>query len=83
MTTTEQDDVMTAADYIDWDEGRDFPAPAADNECENCGRTCERLTRVPEFNYMGCDDCMEEALAVIAREEQEQKEREQMQKVAA
>jgi hypothetical protein len=58
---------MEAIDYIDWDEGRDFAAPpsAAIDRCENCGRTGERLTRVPEFDYMGCDDCMEEALAVI------------------
>jgi hypothetical protein len=62
---------MEIKDYIDWDEGRDFenasPAGAV-GKCENCGTTGERLTRVPEFDYMGCDDCMEEALAVIARE---------------
>jgi hypothetical protein len=64
---------MEAVDYIDWDEGRDFAAApsAAVDRCENCGRTGERLTRVPEFDYMGCDDCMEEALAVIARENEE------------
>jgi hypothetical protein len=28
---------------------------------------------VPEFEYMGCDECMEEALAVIAREQAERK----------
>lgn len=62
---------MDIIDYIDWDEGRDFEDASrsfAVNECENCGQTCERLTRVPEFDYMGCDECMEEALAVIARE---------------
>lgn len=63
---------MEIIDYIDWDEGRDFPSDASDsyavNTCENCGCTCERLTRVPEFDYMGCDDCMEEALAEIERE---------------
>ena len=62
---------MDIIDYIDWDEGRDFAdasASVAVTVCENCGQTCERLTRVPEFDYMGCDDCMEEALAVIARE---------------
>jgi hypothetical protein len=40
-------------------------SPAAVDHCENCGRSGQRLTRVPEFDYMGCDDCMEEALAVI------------------
>ena len=62
---------MTTADYIDWDEGRDFEnasASVAVLKCENCGTGAERLTRVPEFDYMGCDDCMEEALAVIKRE---------------
>ena len=61
---------METIDYIDWDEGRDFAAApsAAVDRCENCGRSGERLTRVPEFDYMGCDDCMEEALAVIKRE---------------
>lgn len=63
---------MDITDYIDWDEGRDFEDASfsvAVLKCENCGTTnCERLTRVPEFDYMGCDECMEEALAVIARE---------------
>jgi hypothetical protein len=54
---------MELIDYIDADEGRDFAA----DRCENCGRGGERLTRVPEFDYMGCDECMEEALAVIER----------------
>ena len=65
---------MTTADYIDWDEGRDFPADASFSEavltCENCKAHADRLTRVPEWDYMGCDDCMEEALAVIAREQE-------------
>ena len=61
---------MELMDYIDWDEGRDFASHAeAHGKCENCGQTGERLTLVPEFDYMGCDECMEEALAVIAREE--------------
>jgi hypothetical protein len=58
-------------DYIDWDEGRDFgdaTASAAVDPCENCGRTGERLTLIPEWEYMGCDDCMAEALAVLAAE---------------
>src|SRR5690242_15044675 len=45
------------------------PSPAVLNVCENCGQSCDRLTLVPEFEYMGCDQCMEEALAVIAREQ--------------
>jgi hypothetical protein len=36
--------------------------------CQNCDRVVDRVTLVPEFNYLGCDDCMEEALRVIAHE---------------
>jgi hypothetical protein len=63
--------MLDVTDYIDWDEGRDSEdASASYNvlECENCGQTAERLTLVPEWEYMGCDDCMEEALAQLARE---------------
>lgn len=62
---------MTTADYIDWDEGRNFEdasSSVAVLQCENCRHTCERLTHVPEWDYMGCDDCVEEAFAVLARE---------------
>jgi len=38
------------------------------NACQNCGQTSERLTFIPEFEYMGCDDCVAEALAVLANE---------------
>jgi hypothetical protein len=67
---------MKAIEYIDWDEGRDFgdaSSSVAVNVCENCRQPAERLTLVPEFEYMGCDECMEEALAVIAREQAERK----------
>jgi hypothetical protein len=37
-------------------------------ECENCGKACEKLHDVPEFNYKGCDVCMEEAQHALARE---------------
>jgi hypothetical protein len=36
--------------------------------CENCRESCDRLTHVPEWDYMGCGDCMEEAMAVLERE---------------
>lgn len=38
------------------------------NICQNCGQSCDRLTPVPKFDYLGCDSCMEEALAVLAAE---------------
>jgi hypothetical protein len=36
--------------------------------CESCGFYCNRLTLPPELEYLGCDDCMEEAMAVLLRE---------------
>src|ERR1051325_8398933 len=38
---------------------------AYDNACQNCGQSAERLTFIPEFEYMGCDECVGEALAVL------------------
>lgn len=53
------------------DGSPDVLASAAVNICENCGQTADRLTLVPEFDYLGCDDCMEEAMTVLARERRE------------
>ena len=50
------------------DAGRDALYSAAVHICQNCGQTADRLTLVPEFDYMGCDACMAEALAVLAVE---------------
>jgi|SRR5215471_2038989 len=63
---------MDVNEFIDWDE-RDFPETesAAVLECVNCRRVVERLQHVPEFDYMGCDDCLAEAMAVIERERRE------------
>lgn len=36
--------------------------------CQNCGEVVSRVTPVPEFDYLACDDCMEEAMAVLSRE---------------
>jgi hypothetical protein len=41
---------------------------AAVLEYENCHKACETLHDVPEFNYKGCDACMEEAQHELARE---------------
>jgi hypothetical protein len=65
---------MEATDYIDGD-GREFPdasSSAAVNECVNCGRTCETLHHVPEFDFMGCGDCLDEAMEIIAGGAREQ-----------
>jgi hypothetical protein len=66
---------MNVIDYIDWDEGRDLEdasSSVAVLTCENCKAHAERLTLVPEWDYMGCDECMEEALDIISREQAEQ-----------
>jgi hypothetical protein len=43
-------------------------AADTDDGCGNCGKVGVELHHVPEFDYMGCDDCMEEALALLATE---------------
>ena len=48
---------MNYADYIDWDEGRDFATPAVEFlDCKGCGKSTSTLTHVPEFDFMGCDE---------------------------
>jgi hypothetical protein len=60
---------MELTDYIDWDEGRDEVAQSeAACECFNCGRQCGELHHVPEFDYMGCEDCLDEAMRLLERE---------------
>jgi hypothetical protein len=53
-------------------------APDADAPETSCARTAGRhgrnCTTFPEFNYEGCDDCMAEAMAELARESAELKE---------
>jgi hypothetical protein len=54
---------------LDLEELEPMYGGAADTDkCGNCGRVVAELYHVPEFDYMGCDDCMEEALNVIASE---------------
>lgn len=50
------------------DGSPDILASVAVHICENCRQSAQRLTLVPEFEYMGCDDCMEDAMAVLAKE---------------
>jgi len=45
-----------------------MPASKLALKCEKCGRSADRVTLVPEFNFMGCDDCHSEALRAIAAE---------------
>ena len=65
--------MIDACDYIDWDE-RDFgdaSESAAVNECDNCHRTCERLSHIPEWDFMACDDCMDECAAILEQERED------------
>ena len=60
---------MNYADYIDWDEGRDFATPVVEFlDCKGCGKSTSTLTHVPEFDFMGCAECVKECAAVIASE---------------
>ena len=36
--------------------------------CENCRQTCDKLYAVPEFEFMGCGGCFDEAIEVLERE---------------
>lgn len=60
-------------DLIDWDEGRELVAEAFYVEgepCENCGKPClEGRVHIPGFDFAGCNDCAEEAGAVLFAEE--------------
>jgi len=38
------------------------------NICQNCGDSCSHLTHVPEFDYMACETCLDEAIAILAKE---------------
>jgi hypothetical protein len=59
---------MELTDYIDGDEGRDDVAQSeAAGECFNCGRRSGVLHHVPEFDYMGCEDCLDEAMRLLER----------------
>ena len=60
---------MELTDYIDGDEGRDEVAQSeAAGECFNCGRRAGELHHVPEFDYMGCEECLDEAMALLEAE---------------
>ena len=59
---------MELTDYIDADEGRIEAEPEAAHECFNCGKACDELHHVPEFDYMGCEGCLDEVLALLEAE---------------
>src|SRR6266496_1856692 len=66
LTTAGLAETLNGPDVCVWS---DLPeSNQYDNTCQNCGQNCECLTYIPEFEYMGCDDCVAEALAVLANE---------------
>lgn len=50
-----------------WGESHPLHTVAV-NVCENCGQSCERLIHVPEWDYLGCDTCYDEAMQIMADE---------------
>jgi len=50
------------------DIGHDALHSVTVNTCENCRTSCDHLTHVPEFDFLGCDTCLAEALAVLEAE---------------
>jgi hypothetical protein len=50
---------MTTADYIDWDEGRDFPKSEIElPTCESCSKPAASLTYQPDWDFHACPDCI-------------------------
>jgi hypothetical protein len=48
----------------------DEAADMDEDGCGNCGKTGVALHHVPEFNFMGCDECMAECMAIIEADRQ-------------
>lgn len=58
---------------VDRDEDGYSDVLVAVLECQNCRQTADRLTQSPQDNdFLVCDECMEEIVAVMARELAEQ-----------
>jgi len=63
---------MELIDYIDYDEGRDFP-PASTEElvCDGCGKEAALLTYQPEWDFFACPSCIAECDTQLAAEANE------------
>ena len=64
--------MLDPSDFIDWDEGRDFPEAffAEANPCENCGKPVQgERVWIPGFDYWACSDCAEESRILFFAEE--------------
>ena len=49
-------------------ELHESPAAPGPEICGNCHVSCEHLSHVPEFDFLGCDACLAEALDTLEAE---------------
>jgi hypothetical protein len=63
---------MELIDYIDSDEGRDFPPAMTELPvCDGCGKDAASLTFQPDWNFFACPACIAECKAQLALEANE------------
>jgi len=61
---------MELIDYIDYDEGRDFPPAMTELPvCECCGEDAESLAFQRGWNLLACPTCVRECDAQLIEEE--------------
>jgi hypothetical protein len=62
---------MELIDYIDSDEGRDFPPAIIELACEGCGKDAASLTYQPDWDIFACPACIAECNVQLALEANE------------
>ena len=61
---------MELIDYIDYDEGRDFPPASTEaHECDGCGKEAASLTYQPDWDIFACPACIADCEAQLLEEE--------------
>ncbi len=61
---------MELIDYIDYDEGRDFPPVMEELPvCDGCGKDAACLTHQPDWNIFACPACIADCEAQLREEE--------------
>lgn len=58
---------MNLIDYIDFDEGRDFPE-VEEPVCDGCGDRTRSLTWQDEWKFFACPKCSEDCERQLAQE---------------
>jgi hypothetical protein len=48
--------------------GEAYTESDSGSACGNCGKVTAELHNVPEFDYIGCTECLEEAVALLEAE---------------